>query len=75
MRGYAAWGSDKERDVPMVENIRLARMLAKEVEIWWTVPRKWHQAIAGVLAVVYKTKKAGLRGGECCCARKNRSWY
>jgi flagellar biosynthesis protein FlhB len=49
----------RENGVPMVENIQLARALAKEVEIGRAVPTKWYQAVAGVLAVVYKIKKAG----------------
>jgi flagellar biosynthetic protein FlhB len=49
----------RENGVPMVENIQLARALAKEVEIGKAVPTKWYQAVAGVLAVVYKIRKAG----------------
>jgi type III secretion system FlhB-like substrate exporter len=49
----------RENGVPMVENIQLARALAKEVEIGSAVPTKWHQAVAGVLAMVYKIRKAG----------------
>ena len=49
----------REHGVPMVENIQLARALAKEVEIGRAVPTKWYQAVAGVLAVVYKIRKTG----------------
>ena len=48
----------KENGVPMVENIPLARALAKEVEIGKAVPTKWYKAVAEVLAIVYKVKKA-----------------
>jgi flagellar biosynthesis protein FlhB len=43
----------------MVENVPLARALAKEVDIGKSIPVKWYQAVAEVLAVVYKLKKAG----------------
>jgi flagellar biosynthesis protein FlhB len=36
-----------------------SRGLAKEVEIGKSIPVKWYQAVAGVLAVVYELKKAG----------------
>jgi flagellar biosynthetic protein FlhB len=48
----------KEHGIPQVENVPLARALAKEVEIGRAVPTKWYQAVAEVLAVVYKLKKA-----------------
>jgi flagellar biosynthesis protein FlhB len=34
------------------------RALAKDVEIVGAVPTKWHKAVAEVLALVYKVKKA-----------------
>jgi flagellar biosynthetic protein FlhB len=43
----------------MVENIALARALAKEVDIGKPVPTKWYQAVAEVLAMVYRLKKVG----------------
>jgi flagellar biosynthesis protein FlhB len=43
----------------MVENMQLARALAKEVDIRKSIPVKRHLAVAEVLAVVYKLKKAG----------------
>ena len=49
----------KEHGIPQVENVPLARALAKEVEIGRAIPTKWYQAVAEVLAVVYKLKKAG----------------
>jgi flagellar biosynthesis protein FlhB len=47
-----------ENNITMVENIDLARALAKEVEIGHPVPLKWYQAVAEVLSIVYKLKKA-----------------
>ncbi len=44
--------------MPMVENIQLARALAKEVEIGRAVRTKWYHEVAEVLALVYKVKKA-----------------
>jgi flagellar biosynthesis protein FlhB len=46
----------KEHNIPMVENVPLARALAKEVEIGRGVPGKWYEAVASVLAAVYKVK-------------------
>jgi flagellar biosynthetic protein FlhB len=48
-----------ENRITMVENVTLARALAKEVEVGKSIPVKWYQAVAEVLAVVYKLKKAG----------------
>lgn len=43
-----------------VENIALARALAKEVEIGKAIPTKWYQAVEEVLSIVYTLKmKAG----------------
>lgn len=47
----------KENGIIMVENIPLARALAKEVEIGHPVPTKWYQSVAEVLTMVYKLKK------------------
>ena len=47
----------KEHGIVMVENITLARALAKEIEIGHPVPVKWYQAVAEVLTMVYKLKK------------------
>lgn len=47
-----------EHGIPQVENVPLARALAKEVEIGRAIPTKWYQAVAEVLALVYKLKKA-----------------
>jgi flagellar biosynthetic protein FlhB len=46
-----------ENHIPMVENIPLARALAKEVDIGKPIPGKWYTAVAEVLAMVYKLKK------------------
>jgi flagellar biosynthesis protein FlhB len=41
----------------MVENIALARALAKEVADGKAVPPAWHQGVAEVLSYVYKLKR------------------
>ncbi len=46
-----------EHGITMVENIPLARALAKEVEIGHPIPGRWYQAVAEVLSVVYKLKR------------------
>ncbi len=46
-----------EHGIPQVENIPLARALAKDVEIGRAIPGKWYEAVAEVLAAVYKLKK------------------
>ena len=48
-----------DNKILMVENVDLARALAKEVEIGRAIPTKWYQAVAEVLSLVYKLKKAG----------------
>ncbi|MBI5940726.1 MAG: EscU/YscU/HrcU family type III secretion system export apparatus switch protein [Caulobacterales bacterium] len=48
-----------EHNNTMVENVALARALAKEVDTGKPVPTKWYQAVAEVLAMVYRLKKAG----------------
>jgi len=40
-----------------VENVPLARALAKEVDIGKAIPGKWYEAVAGILAAVYRLKK------------------
>lgn len=47
----------KENDIPLVENVPLARSLYKTVEIGDPVPRGLYKAVAEVLAFVYKLKK------------------
>jgi flagellar biosynthetic protein FlhB len=46
----------KENNIPLVENKELARNLYKEVDIGEQVPSQFFQAIAEVLAYVYKLK-------------------
>ena len=46
-----------ENGIPMVENVPLARALAKEVAIGRAVPPAWYQGVAEVLSYVYKLKR------------------
>lgn len=46
--------------VPMVENVPLARTLYKTCKMGQVVPKALYQAVAEVLAYVYKLKKRGL---------------
>jgi flagellar biosynthetic protein FlhB len=46
-----------EHGVVQVENVPLARALAKELDVGDVVPVKWYQAVAEVLSMVYKLKK------------------
>ena len=47
----------KENNIPIVENVLLARTLYKTVKIGSPVPRSLYKAVAEVLAFVYKLKK------------------
>lgn len=47
----------KEHNIPIVENVQLARTLYKTVKVGHPVPRNMYKAIAEVLAFVYKLKK------------------
>jgi flagellar biosynthetic protein FlhB len=47
----------KEHNVPIVENVLLARTLYKTVKVGHPVPRNMYKAVAEVLAFVYKLKK------------------
>ncbi len=47
-----------EHGIIQVENIALARALAKELDVGDAVPVKWYQAVAEVLSMVYKLKKS-----------------
>ena len=47
----------KEHDIPIVENVPLARALYKSVKEGETVPRQLYKAVAEVLAFVYKLKR------------------
>jgi flagellar biosynthetic protein FlhB len=48
----------KEANVPVVENVQLARKLYKDVEIGREIPPNLYKAVAEVLAFVYRTYKA-----------------
>ena len=47
----------KNNEVPIIENRALARLIFSEVEIDSTVPTEMYQAVAEVLALVYKMNK------------------
>lgn len=47
----------KEHDVPIVENVPLARALYKTVKVGEGVPRSLYKAVAEILAFVYKLKR------------------
>ena len=47
----------KENDIPIVENIMLARTLYKTVKVGHGVPRTLYKAVAEILAFVYKLKR------------------
>ena len=46
-----------EHDIPMVENIDLAHVLTREVEIGKPINPKWFKAVAEILAAVYGLRK------------------
>lgn len=47
----------KDNEVPIMENKPLARLIYKEVEIDQEIPQDMYQAVAEMLAMVYKLKK------------------
>lgn len=51
----------KEHNIPIVENVPLARALFAAVEIEETVPREHFEAVAKVIGFVMNTKKEGKR--------------
>lgn len=55
----------KENNIPVVENVQLARTLYKTVKVGAPVPRTLYKAVAEVLAFVYKLRKKqkALAGG------------
>jgi flagellar biosynthetic protein FlhB len=55
----------KEHDIPIVENVPLARSMYKTVKIGEGVPRNLYKAVAEILAFVYKLrrKKKALSSG------------
>lgn len=48
----------RENGVPIIENKPLARLVFKEVDIDFPIPMEMYQAIAEILALVYKMKKS-----------------
>lgn len=46
----------KSHDVPIIENIPLARLIYREVEIDQEIPEEMYKAVAEVLVAVYKIK-------------------
>ncbi|MCL6477601.1 MAG: flagellar biosynthesis protein FlhB [Peptococcaceae bacterium] len=51
----------RENSVPVVENPPLARSLFQQVDIGREIPVELYQAVAEVLAMVFRLKKAGVR--------------
>src|SRR5690606_20212578 len=47
----------KENDIPIVENIMLARTLYKTVKVGHGVPRTLYKAVAEILSFVYKLRR------------------
>ena len=47
----------KENNIPIVENVQLARTMYKTIKVGHPVPRTLYKAVAEVLAFVYKLKK------------------
>ena len=47
----------KQHNVPVVENVPLARALYKTAKVGDSVPRTLYKAVAEVLAFVYKLKR------------------
>jgi flagellar biosynthesis protein FlhB len=47
----------KENDIPIVENIMLARTIYKTVKVGQGVPRSLYKAVAEILAFVYKIRR------------------
>jgi len=46
-----------ENNIPMVENITLARALAREVQIGQPIKAKWFKPVAEILAAVYRLRR------------------
>lgn len=47
----------KNNNIPIIENRALARLIYSEVEIDSEIPQDMYQAVAGILAIVYKMNK------------------
>ena len=46
----------KSHDIPIIENVHLARLIYKEVDIDQEIPEEMYKAVAEVLVAVYKIK-------------------
>ena len=46
-----------ENDIPIIENKPLARLIYKELDVGSEIPADMYQAVAEILALVYKLKK------------------
>ena len=46
----------KSHDIPIIENVPLARLIYKEVDIDQEIPEEMYKAVAEVLVAVYKIK-------------------
>ena len=46
----------KSHDVPIIENVPLARLIYREVEIDQEIPEEMYKAVAEILVAVYKIK-------------------
>ena len=52
----------RENNIPIVENKPVARMIFKVVEIGHPIPEELYQAVAEILAFVYRlSQKQGMR--------------
>ncbi len=47
----------KEADIPIIENKPLARLIYQEVELEQDIPQEMYQAVAEILAMIYKLKQ------------------
>jgi len=47
----------KENDIPIIENKPLARLIYKELDVGSEIPTDMYQAVAEILALVYKLKE------------------
>jgi flagellar biosynthetic protein FlhB len=54
----------KEHDIPIVENVPLARALFASVEVEETIPREHFEAVAKVIGFVFSTSKAKQGGAR-----------
>ena len=54
----------KSHDIPIVENVSLARSIYKTVKIGEMIPRELYQAVAEVLSFVYKLKNKTIMAGN-----------